>query len=85
MTISFHREFTKRFKKLKTQEKKKFKERLTLFEDDPFDPVLNNHALRSSLIGYRSINVSGDLRAIYRMDDDNALFVAIDSHSNLYG
>jgi len=85
MTISFHREFTKRYKKLTVQQKRKFKERVALFAEDPFDPTLNNHALRGSLIGYRSINVTGDLRAIYRTDGDNALFVTIDSHSNLYG
>jgi len=85
MIISFHREFTKRFKKLSVQQKRKFKERVALFAEDPFDPTLNNHALRGTYRGYRSINVTGDLRAIYKSDGDNALFVAIDSHSNLYG
>ena len=85
MTISYHRDFTKNFKKLPPKHKEKFKEKLMLFGKDLFNPVLNNHALSGKYRGYRSINITGDLRAIYKMeDDDNALFVKIDSHSNLY-
>ena len=39
----------------------------------------------SKYFGCGSINISGDLRAIYKMQDNNiALFVDIDNHSNLY-
>ena len=85
MIIDFHKGFTKDFKKLSTKFKKKFQERLVLFEGDEFDPVLNNHALKGKYLGYRSINITGDLRAIFKRDSESALFAAIDSHSNLYG
>lgn len=85
MNISYHRDFKKYFKKLPEKIKGKFAERILLFEKDEFEPVLNNHALRGSYSGYRSINITGDLRAIYRKSSDEVMFMAINSHSNLYG
>ena len=84
MIIIYHKDFTKDFKKLSPKIKEKFKDRLTLFEKDEFNPVLNNHSLKGKYLGYRSINVSGDIRAIFKSDFQSALFVAINKHSNLY-
>ena len=85
MKIVLHRNFEKQYSKLRSNEKKLFKKRKDIFFIDPYDPVLNNHPLRGKYKGYRSINVGGDLRAIYRLINDNiAFFVAIDTHSNLY-
>ncbi len=84
MFIDFHKDFTKNFKKLSPKIKKKFQERLLLFEKDEFDPTLNNHALKGKWLGYRSINVTGDLRAIYKRDGNTAIFVTVNSHGNLY-
>ena len=84
MNIDFHKDFTKDFKKLSPKIKKKFQERLLLFEKGEFDPILNNHALKGKYRSYRSINVTGDLRAIFKREGDNVIFVAIDTHSNLY-
>ncbi len=85
MIVRFHRNFDKKFKKLKISQKKKTQERLLLFIQNPFHPVLNNHPLKGKYLDYRSINITGDLRAIYKLISDNeVIFVAIDSHSNLY-
>lgn len=85
MIIDFHKDFTKDFKKLPPKFKKKFQERLVLFEIDEFDPILNNHALKGKYQGYRSINLTGDIRAIFIRDVERVLFIEIDKHSNLYG
>lgn len=85
MIINYHKDFLKDFKKLPKKIKEKFKERQLLFERDEFNPVLNNHALKGRWLGYRSMNVTGDIRAIFKRDAESALFVAIDKHSNLYG
>ncbi|MDO8498676.1 MAG: type II toxin-antitoxin system mRNA interferase toxin, RelE/StbE family [bacterium] len=85
MNISYHRDFKKDFKKLSDKIKRKFTEKILLFEKDEFEPVLNNHTLKGNYSGYRSINITGDLRAIYRKSSDEIMFMAIDSHSNLYG
>lgn len=85
MIIDFHKDFTKDFKKIPPKIKKKFQERLLLFEKDEFDPVLNNHSLKGKYLGYRSINVTGDVRAIFKRNSESVIFVEINSHSNLYG
>ncbi|MBI2031871.1 MAG: type II toxin-antitoxin system mRNA interferase toxin, RelE/StbE family [Candidatus Levybacteria bacterium] len=85
MTIRAHRKFVKDYNKLTKSQKKKFKERRNLFLQDEFSPILNNHALTGEYKGFRSINISGDLRAIFRREKDSVLFIVLDKHSNLYG
>ncbi|OGH39088.1 MAG: hypothetical protein A3B44_03250 [Candidatus Levybacteria bacterium RIFCSPLOWO2_01_FULL_38_21] len=85
MKIRVHKKFIKGYNKLTTSQQKKFKERRNLFIGDEFNPILNNHALTGKYQGFRSINISGDLRAIFRRERDSVLFVALDKHSNLYG
>lgn len=85
MIVNLHKNFKKHYKKLTESQKRKFKERRDLFMQDEFNPVLNNHALRGKYQGYRSINITGDLRVIYKKELGDVLFVAIGSHSNLYG
>lgn len=84
MIVVLHKDFRKRYHKLPLKIAEKFDERLKLFVQNEFDPVLNNHLLKGKWLGYRSINVTGDMRAIFKRDADSVLFVAIDSHSNLY-
>ncbi|OGM32006.1 hypothetical protein A2803_02860 [Candidatus Woesebacteria bacterium RIFCSPHIGHO2_01_FULL_44_21] len=84
MIIKLHKEFEKNFRRLKPSEKKKFKERRDLFIKDEFHPILNNHALKGKYLGYRSINVAGDLRALYRKYGNTVVFTTVATHSNLY-
>lgn len=85
MKIILHKNFEKKYIKLKPNEKKKFKGRINLFLKDPFNRVLNNHLLHGKYKKCRSINITADLRVIYEfVKEDTALFIAIDSHSNLY-
>lgn len=84
MIILYHKAFLKRYKKLSSNIKKKFKEKLSLFIEDEFNPILNNHALKGKYQGYRSINVTGDIKAIFKRTSQEAIFVTINSHSNLY-
>ncbi len=85
MTIVFHKDFKKKYIKLPPKIIEKLNDRLRLFGKDEFDPALNNHALKGKWMGYRSINVTGDMRAVFKRDLESAFFVAIDTHSNLYG
>jgi addiction module RelE/StbE family toxin len=85
MNISFHKHFEKRFAKLPLQVRKKAIERIKIFQNDPFARILDNHALVGKWTGYRSIDVTGDYRAIYLPVNDNFVkFYALDTHSNLY-
>jgi len=85
MIIHLHRNFKKQYEKLKDSQKRKFKERRSVFLQDEFSPILNNHALKGRYQGYRSINVTGDIRVIFKEEAQYVIFVKIGSHSNLYG
>ena len=85
MRAVFHKNFKKQFKKLRKNEQNKFNTQLAIFIENPFDLLLNNHPLQGKYEGFRSINIGGDLRAIYEMaEKDIAYFIAIDTHSKLY-
>ncbi len=86
MKIDFHRNFDKRLSKLTKKQKEQFTLRLIEFLQDEYKPALNNHGLRGGFEGYRSINVTGDIRAIFiAHSEDHVEFVDIGSHSQLYG
>ena len=86
MKTIFHRDFEKDFKKLRSAAKEKARTQLRLFAEDPFNPILGNHPLKGKWKGYSSIDVGGDLRAIYKIiSDDACLFTAIGTHAKLYG
>ncbi len=85
ISIIFHRDFEKKYIKLSQKDKQRIKERIRIFKEDIFNPILNNHPLEGKYKGYRSINITGDLRIIYKLQNINVIiFVAINNHSNLY-
>lgn len=85
MIISSNKDFERDYKKLPKSIQEKFKERILLFQKDRYDPILNNHSLKGRYLGCRSINVTGDMRAIFMKNGDEVVFMAIGSHSKLYG
>ena len=83
--IEFTKDFEKQLKKLRPGYKRKFYERLRLFEDDPYAKILRNHILKGKYTGFRSIDITGDLRALYYMDGEKVvIFAFIGTHSQLY-
>lgn len=79
------KKFDKKFSKFPDKIKIQTIEKIKIFTQNQYHPILNNHMLRGKYLGCRSINISGDLRAIYKMQENNiALFVDIDNHNNLY-
>jgi len=85
MNILHTKKFRKSFQKMKDGEKKKFEERLCIFVENVLDPILNNHPLHGKYQEYRSINITGDLRAVYKeINPDTFLFTAIGTHTELY-
>ncbi len=85
MKIRFHDNFEKQYKKLRKNGQAQVRERLFLFSKDEFSPILNNHPLLGKYKGYRSINITGDIRALYKYQNPSTcIFVIIDTHSNLY-
>lgn len=80
------RSFGRMFQKLHIDVREKFIERAQLFVVDSRNPLLNDHALTAQWAGHRSINVTGDYRAVYRELIPNVFeFVAIGTHHQLFG
>jgi len=65
--------------------RKKFRERLKIFLINQFDPILENHSVDLPYKNTRSINVTGDYRALYIETGQNTvMFTKIGTHSELY-
>jgi addiction module RelE/StbE family toxin len=85
MIIETTKAFDKQYVKLNLKVKNAFKRRLELFKANPFDISLRNHALKGNYLGYRSIDVTGDVRALYTTQGDTIIiFGFIGTHSQLY-
>ncbi len=86
MVIKVSSRFQKEYERCPANIKDKCDARIRLFVKNEFHPLLNNHGLSGSYSGHRSINVTGDWRAVYcRLNKDTYLFVALGTHSQLYG
>lgn len=84
MKIRFTNRFKKQYKKSSEKIQKEFDKKLKLFLHTPLHPLLNNHPLKGKLLGLRSINITGDWRAIYSVENDDIIFELIGTHSQLY-
>lgn len=88
MKIDYKKSFSKSYNKLDKSIQFAFDTKLLLFEKDPIHPMLRNHALSGEYLGFRSINITGDVRAIFQELSDNTYefveFVDIGTHSQLY-
>jgi addiction module RelE/StbE family toxin len=83
--IFYHKTFQKKYQKIPKFIQEAFKERLRLFLERPNHPLLRNHDVHKAYPGCRSVNVSGDYRAIFKQEGNIVKFVNIDTHSQLYG
>ncbi len=84
MEIVFHKNFKKKLKKLSPKIQDQFCDRLETFIEDKNHKTLNNHSVDKIFTDCRSINVTGDYRAIFKEDGDVVNFVNIGTHSELY-
>lgn len=86
MFIARSKLFDKQYKKLSPKLQKQFGVRLTLFLSDEKHVLLHTHQLAGVYKGCKSFNVTADIRAVFELQDEDTLyFVAIGSHSELYG
>ena len=85
MLYSTSKKFDKQFSKLPKSIQQKAISRIGVFIEDPFNPLLNNHALHGDYAEYRSINITANIRAVYKENPKGfCYFIAIGSHSELY-
>lgn len=85
MIIKFHKNFKKAYQKLPTNLQGTVDQKIALFYQNSFHPLLNNHKLKGKYKDRRSINITGDWRALYKeIGRDYFKFLLLDTHSNLY-
>ena len=81
--------FFEKLKKVDVRIRRSFEEKIAIFEKNPFDPSLNNHALKDPYEGLRSINITNDYRAVYEEvpsgSETIAYFSLLGTHKELYG
>lgn len=86
--IKYSKLFSKQFKAVPLKVKIAFREARELFLYNPQHISLRDHALKKELQGYRSIDITGDYRAIYKKKIENdrevITFHMIGTHEDLY-
>ena len=87
MLVRFSPDFDRQFiQRLTARQRIRALDAIELFQDDPFHRDLRNHSLKGEWFGHRSISIGGDLRMHFQMLDSTiAYFVAVGTHSQLYG
>jgi len=62
------------------------RERINLFLKNKKARILNTHRLKGKYKDCYSINITADVRVIYeKIESDTYLFIAVGTHSELYG
>lgn len=86
MHVLFSKRFKKRHSRLDLDMQNKFRKRLELYLSERDTAILNVHQLKGEFTGYYSLNVTGDIRLIFRhLTDSDVIFLFdIGSHSELY-
>ena len=86
MIIKFSKTFVKQRNKAPKKIQETVNDRISLFMDNPRNPLLNLHKLKGILKDYYSINISGDWRIILKItkEDEIILFIFLGTHSELY-
>ena len=85
MRINFSRTFRKQYNKAPKKIQQSFDKRFKIFIKDSSNLVLNNHSLMGSLKGLKSINITGDWRAVYsQINSRIIIFEILGTHSQLY-
>ncbi len=85
MKISYSKSFIAQAKKLTPKVRQKLLERIETFAENPLHPTLRNHQLKGKWKEYRSIDITGDVRALYLQRVEEVIFDIVGTHSQLYG
>jgi addiction module RelE/StbE family toxin len=85
--IRFTKTFEKSFKKRIISNpnlSKNFAKRLKLFQENPKNPLLRDHALVGTKIDKRAFSISGDIRVVFGVNEDFLVFYDVGSHNQVY-
>lgn len=86
MQIKYHKKFNKKFYKFTPKLRKKIRNIIELFKENPHNPILKNHALKGRLKGQRAFSATGDIRIIFKKTNDYVIVIMLDVgiHNQVY-
>jgi len=88
MKILYKKKFAKAYRKLSPKNQLKVDATIQKFHENVRDSALRNHSLKWSYLWFRSLDVTGDIRIIFRELSDGSYevveMVNIGTHSQLY-
>lgn len=86
MQLFRHKNFTKQYHKLNSNQQALINEAIFLFYKNPFDIKLRNHALKGKYKDCNSIDAAFDLRIIFKQEKNYAIVILlkVGSHNQLY-
>ncbi|MEK7497643.1 MAG: type II toxin-antitoxin system mRNA interferase toxin, RelE/StbE family [Patescibacteria group bacterium] len=87
MEIRLHKSFTKNYRKRILHDKKldlAFEKRLTLFKQNSKNLLLKDHKLTGSMKEYRAFWITGDVRVVYKIENNLIRLYDIGSHNQVY-
>ncbi len=83
--VKFSKYFNRDFHRCDKQIQIKTKQRIQLLLKETQHPLLRLHKLNGRWLGHWSINITGDYRALFILEEPTtALFVKIGTHAQLY-
>jgi mRNA-degrading endonuclease YafQ of YafQ-DinJ toxin-antitoxin module len=83
-TSGFRKAFKRKVRGNKNLELR-FRDRVAIFQTDPFDPRLKTHRLSGQLQRFWSFSVDYDVRVVFSFIEPNqALFIDIGTHGEVY-
>lgn len=89
LRIEYSALFIKQLKQAPLEIKIAFKEARELFSDNPDNPALRNHALTEKFADFRSVDVTKDYRALFKIqvgkNQTVITFHILGTHIQLYG
>lgn len=88
MKVKFHARFKKVYKTRIAFNKELIQqtiERITLFKNNPKNPLLKDHGLSGAKKDLRAFSITGDIRIVYLpVSEDEVIFLDIGSHNQVY-
>lgn len=85
MIIRYSKKFKKQYEKLPPKLQQKTKSCIILWASNPADESLRLHKLSGKMNRFYSIDITGDLRALYeKAGDEVYLYQMVGTHSQLY-
>lgn len=87
MDFSFSTEVANELKKIKQKKpllSKKIQKQLKIFKENIKHPSLRTHKLKGNLSSTWSISIEGNVRLVYTIKNNEAIFFKIGNHDEVY-